>query len=70
MLSNSLLSNYTMWDGRMNAPTARYRVLRYDQRGRGGTARSELIVLSEAAHLPNIEKPTAFNDALLEFLDL
>ena len=37
MLSNSLLSNYTMWDGQIDALTARYRVLRYDQRGHGGT---------------------------------
>jgi len=37
MLSNSLLSNYTVWDGQINALTARYRVLRYDQRGHGGT---------------------------------
>jgi len=37
MLSNSLLSNHTMWDGQMDALTARYRVLRYDQRGHGGT---------------------------------
>jgi len=37
MLSNSLLSNYTMWDGQIDALTAKYRVLRYDQRGHGGT---------------------------------
>ena len=37
MLSNSLLSNYTMWNGQMDALTAKYRVLRYDQRSHGGT---------------------------------
>ena len=37
MFSNSLMSNYTMWDGQMAALTGRYRVLRYDQRGHGGT---------------------------------
>jgi len=37
MLSNSLMSNYTMWDPQMETLTARYRVLRYDQRGHGST---------------------------------
>jgi 3-oxoadipate enol-lactonase len=37
MLSNSLLSNYTMWNGQMDALATSYRVLRYDQRGHGGT---------------------------------
>ena len=37
MLSNSLMSNYTMWDGQMSALTDKYRVLRYDQRGHGAT---------------------------------
>jgi len=37
MLSNSLMSNYTMWDDQMAVLTEKYRVLRYDQRGHGGT---------------------------------
>jgi len=37
MFSNSLMSNYSMWDGQMTALTDKYRVLRYDQRGHGGT---------------------------------
>ena len=37
MLSNSLMSNYTMWDTQVTALTHKYRVLRYDQRGHGGT---------------------------------
>ena len=37
MLSNSLMSNYTMWDSQVTALTHKYRVLRYDQRGHGGT---------------------------------
>lgn len=37
MLSNSLMSNYTMWDDQMEALTLKFRVLRYDQRGHGGT---------------------------------
>lgn len=37
MLSNSLMSNYTMWEAQMDALTEKYRVLRYDQRGHGGT---------------------------------
>lgn len=37
MLSNSLMSNYTMWDSQIAALTSAYQVLRYDQRGHGGT---------------------------------
>jgi len=37
MLSNSLLTDYGMWDMQMPAFAARYRVLRYDSRGHGGT---------------------------------
>lgn len=35
VLSNSLMSNYTMWDDTVGALTDRYRVLRYDTRGHG-----------------------------------
>ena len=35
MLSNSLMSNYGMWDVTVPALTDRYRVLRYDTRGQG-----------------------------------
>jgi len=37
MLSNSLMSNFTMWDEQVLPLTSAYRVLRYDQRGHGGT---------------------------------
>jgi 3-oxoadipate enol-lactonase len=38
MLSNSLLSNYAMWDDQIDALTgAGFRVLRYDTRGHGAT---------------------------------
>ena len=37
MLSNSLLSNYHMWDDQMAALTEDFQVLRYDTRGHGGT---------------------------------
>ncbi|MGE0876013.1 MAG: 3-oxoadipate enol-lactonase [Burkholderiales bacterium] len=37
MLSNSLLTDYGMWDFQMPAFSAKYRVLRYDSRGHGGT---------------------------------
>ena len=35
VLSNSLSSNLSMWDDQMAALTAKFRVLRYDQRGHG-----------------------------------
>lgn len=37
MLSNSLSSNLSMWEPQIAAFTRKYRVLRYDQRGHGGT---------------------------------
>lgn len=37
MLSNSLASNLSMWDPQVSSFTEKYRVLRYDQRGHGGT---------------------------------
>jgi 3-oxoadipate enol-lactonase len=36
-MSNSLASNLSMWDPQIPALTSRYRVLRYDTRGHGGT---------------------------------
>jgi 3-oxoadipate enol-lactonase len=36
-LSHSLAADLTMWDPQMTALTERYRVLRYDTRGHGGT---------------------------------
>ena len=36
-LSHSLAANLSMWDPQMPALTSRYRVLRYDTRGHGGT---------------------------------
>ena len=35
LLSNSLMSDHTMWDGNVPALADRYRVLRYDTRGHG-----------------------------------
>lgn len=37
MLSNSLMSNHSMWDPQMDALTESFRVLRYDTRGHGDT---------------------------------
>lgn len=37
MLSNSLMSNHTMWDPQMSELTKSFRVLRYDNRGHGET---------------------------------
>jgi 3-oxoadipate enol-lactonase len=36
-MSHSLAANLSMWDPQMSVLTARYRVLRYDTRGHGGT---------------------------------
>lgn len=36
-LSHSLAANVTMWDPQLAALTARWRVLRYDTRGHGGS---------------------------------
>src|SRR5262245_57605533 len=36
-MSNSLASNLSMWEAQMPVLTSRYRVLRYDTRGHGGT---------------------------------
>jgi 3-oxoadipate enol-lactonase len=36
-LSNSLASNLSMWDPQMTVLASRYRILRYDTRGHGGT---------------------------------
>ncbi|MFK7856649.1 MAG: 3-oxoadipate enol-lactonase [Granulosicoccus sp.] len=37
MLSNSLMSNHTMWEPQMDVLTRSFRVLRYDTRGHGAT---------------------------------
>ncbi len=37
VFSNSLMSNYSMWDSQVEALSSTYRVLRYDQRGHGRT---------------------------------
>ena len=37
MLSNSLLSNYSMWDDQLEDLVQHFTVLRYDTRGHGGT---------------------------------
>ena len=37
MLCNGIMSNFSMWDRQMPALTDRYRVLRFDNRGHGGT---------------------------------
>ncbi len=38
VLSNSLVTDLTVWDAQVAAFAGRYRILRYDQRGHGGTS--------------------------------
>ena len=62
MFSNSLMSNLTMWDPQIPALAAQYRVLRYDQRGHGGT---------EVTPAPyNVEQLTDDAYAVLETLGI
>ena len=37
MLCNGIMSNFSMWDRQVPALADRYRVLRFDNRGHGGT---------------------------------
>src|SRR5215469_6826632 len=41
VLSNSLLTNYSMWDDQVAELKQSFRILRYDQRGHGGTQATE-----------------------------
>lgn len=38
VFSNSLVSNLSLWDAQVSAFAGRFRILRYDQRGHGGTS--------------------------------
>jgi 3-oxoadipate enol-lactonase len=38
LVANSLMANGSMWDGNVTAFSDRYRVLRYDKRGHGGSS--------------------------------
>ena len=62
LLSNSLASNYAMWDAQMPALVdAGFRVLRYDSRGHGGSSvppgpyTLELLVADAVALLDHLE---------------
>src|ERR1700693_5922398 len=41
VLSNSLMTNLSMWDDQVAALRQSFRILRYDQRGHGGTEADE-----------------------------
>ena len=41
LVANSLMANGSMWDGNVPALADRYRVLRYDKRGHGGSGFSK-----------------------------
>ena len=46
VMSNSWATDYTMWDVNMKALTAKYRVLRMDKRGHGGSGVKLLLRFS------------------------
>lgn len=54
VLSNSLMSTHRMWDPQMRSLTEKYRVLRYDTRGHGGSETTSgpytMDMLSEDAY--------------------
>lgn len=65
MLSNSLMADYSMWDGNVPALADRYRVLRYDTRGQGrsgttpgpyalGLLAEDAIALLDALGIPRV----------------
>ncbi len=65
MLSNSLLSDHRMWDATVPALTDRYRVLRYDTRGHGGSGTTpgpysialladDAVALLDALRIPRV----------------
>ncbi len=58
VFSNSLMTDLSMWDGEAAALSGRYRILRYDQRGHGGT--------SVPGHPANFEELAADAAALME----
>jgi 3-oxoadipate enol-lactonase len=55
ILSNSLGTNVAMWDAQMPALTARFRVVRYDQRGHGAST------VTPAAHDSSRLAPGAYS---------
>ena len=54
VFSNSLATNLTVWDAQVAAFAGRYRTLRYDQRGHGGTT-----VPAAAATIPQLADDAA-----------
>jgi 3-oxoadipate enol-lactonase len=62
VLCHGLLGNLHMWDGQMSVLTPRYRVLRFDNRGHGGT--------QVAAPPYTIELLTEDTRALLDVFDI
>lgn len=63
MLSNSLLTDFRMWDAQMPALSADYQVLRYDTRGHGGSEAApppysmEMLVQDVVALLDRLRIP-------------
>ena len=57
MLSNSLATDLSMWDAQARELSGAFRVLRYDQRGHGKTARIVRDILPDAHFATVYAKP-------------
>ena len=66
--SNSLNTNFSLWDKQVALLSDRNRILRYNTRGHNGNSPT-YVEIDPAGHLSIIENPKAFNAALFPFLD-
>ena len=70
--SNSLATDLDLWDEQVALLEDDFRILRYDQRGHGGTdavAGAKFVLLDPAGHISNVENPDGFNRALGDFVN-
>jgi pimeloyl-ACP methyl ester carboxylesterase len=86
VLSSSIGTTTALWDAQLPALGERFRVLRYDHPGHGRSsverdltvegmadaaiAGAHIVTLPDAAHLANVEAPTAFTQAVLDHVSV